>query len=178
VSTTTKFTQPALVGGTVLGVLSALPIVSAGNICCCLWVISGGVVAAYFLQQGDAAPITTGDGALVGLFAGVVGAFIYLALAIPITILIAPMEQAFMEGLRQRIFDNMGGNMPAGFGGGLPGYIGQGIGLVISFLFMLFVGSMFSTLGGLLGAAIFRRRPPIQSGTPGAPTVIDVTPPQ
>ena len=171
-------------GGAVLGVLSALPIVSAGNICCCLWVVSGGVVAAYFLQQSDAAPISTGDGALVGLFAGVIGAFIYLALAIPITILIAPMEQAFMEGLRQRIFDNMGGTMPPGFGGGVPGYIGQGIGLMISFLFMLFVGSMFSTLGGLLGAAIFRRRPPGQishSGTPGAPAgmnVIDITPPR
>ena len=32
-----------------MGVLSALPIVSAGNYCCCLWVISGGLVAAYVL---------------------------------------------------------------------------------------------------------------------------------
>jgi hypothetical protein len=38
-------TQPALFGGLVMGVLSALPIVSAGNWCCCLWVVSGGLVA-------------------------------------------------------------------------------------------------------------------------------------
>ena len=54
-----------------MGVLSALPLVAAGNLCCCLWVVSGGVVAAYLLQQNQSAPITPGDGALVGLLAGV-----------------------------------------------------------------------------------------------------------
>ena len=33
--------QPALYGGLVIGVLSALPIVNAGNCCCCLWVVAG-----------------------------------------------------------------------------------------------------------------------------------------
>jgi len=41
--------QPALLGGTFLGILSALPIVSAANLCCCLWVVAGGVLAAYLL---------------------------------------------------------------------------------------------------------------------------------
>ena len=66
-------TQPALIGGLVMGVLSALPIVAAGNLCCCLWIISGGVVAAYLLQQNQSAPVTPGDGALVGLLAGMAG---------------------------------------------------------------------------------------------------------
>ena len=177
-STTTKFTQPALIGGTVLGVLSALPIVAAGNICCCLWVVSGGVVAAYLLQQNDTAPITTGDGALVGLFAGVIGAFIYLALSIPITILIAPMERAFMQSLLQRLSENVGSIPPdlRGGMGGMGGYIGEGIGLMVGFIFMLFLGSAFSTLGGLLGAAIFRRRP--AAGNSGTPGFIDVSPQQ
>ena len=35
-------------GGLVMGVLSALPLVGPfGNACCCLWVVSGGLVAAY-----------------------------------------------------------------------------------------------------------------------------------
>ena len=37
------FVQPAFAGGVVMGVLSALPLISAGNICCCLWVIVGGM---------------------------------------------------------------------------------------------------------------------------------------
>jgi len=40
-----------------LSVLSALPLISAGNLCCCLWVISGGLVAAYLLQQNQSTPI-------------------------------------------------------------------------------------------------------------------------
>jgi len=55
-------------------VLSALPIVGAANACCCLWVVSGGLLAAYLLQQDRQQPITAGDGAIVGLLAGISGA--------------------------------------------------------------------------------------------------------
>ena len=40
-----------------MGVLSALPLVAAGNLCCCLWVVSGGAIAAYLLQQNQSAPL-------------------------------------------------------------------------------------------------------------------------
>jgi hypothetical protein len=162
VSTTTNKTQPALIGGLIMGVLSALPLISAGNLCCCLWVVSGGVVAAYILQQNHAAAITPGDGAMVGLMAGVVGAFVYLLLSIPISILIAPMERMVM----QRIVD--GSNMPPQFRDYMGTYVGGGIRIALGFIFMLFVGSIFSTLGGLLGAAIFKKTLP--------PGTIDVTP--
>jgi hypothetical protein len=145
-----------------MGTLSALPIISAGNICCCLWVVSGGLVASYVLQQNDALPITPGDGALVGLFAGLTGAVIYLALSIPITVVMAPMERLVMERLAE-----LSGTMPPDFRAYMGG-IGRGIGLLIGFILMLFLGSMFSTLGGILGAAIFRKSSP--TGT------IDVTP--
>jgi hypothetical protein len=151
-----RFAQPAIVGGLVVGVLSALPIVSAGNLCCCLWVVCGGVAAAYLLQQSQAAPITPGDGALVGLLAGVVGAFVSLLLSIPITILIAPLERAFFEWLPQAT-----GNMPPELRGYMTGAVGASIGLVLQFLFMLFAGPVFSTIGGLLGAAIFRKPAPL-----------------
>jgi hypothetical protein len=38
---------------------------------------------------------------------------------------------------------------------------------VVGFMFMLFVGAIFSTLGGLLGAAIFKKQ---------APPAVDVAP--
>ena len=34
---------PALLGGLFIGVLSSLPYIKGGNVCCCLWVVSGGV---------------------------------------------------------------------------------------------------------------------------------------
>jgi hypothetical protein len=78
-------------------VLSALPIVNMGNACCCLWVIAGGVTAAYLLQNGQAAPITSGDGAAVGFHAGVVGAIVWQLAAIPVTILMGPVQARMLE---------------------------------------------------------------------------------
>jgi hypothetical protein len=156
VSTTTKpaFTQPAIIGGVVLGTLSALPIVAIGN-CCCLWVVGGGVVAAYLLQQNQAAPVTPGDGALVGLLAGFVGAFVYLLLSIPITILLAPIQQAMME----RIMDSSSG-LPPEFRQYVGTFVGGTVKVVVEFGFMLVVGSMFSTVGGVIGAMVFKKTPP------------------
>jgi hypothetical protein len=162
ITTNSGFVQPALIGGAVVGVLSALPFISAGNICCCLWVISGGVVAAYVLQLNQSTPITPGDGALAGLFAGLVGAFIYLLLSIPISMVMAPMERAIME----RVIE--GGNMPPEVRDMMGRYTGA-YKLTAGFLSMLVAGAIFSTLGGLLGTAIFKKSSP-----PAAPGTIDV----
>jgi hypothetical protein len=146
----------------VLGVLSALPIVNVGNACCCLWVVGGGLAAAYLLQQNQDEPITPGDGALVGVLAGVAGAAIYSIISIPIDIVMAPVERAMI----QRVLD-MSGTIPPNVRDTLERVSGQqaDMGLafivmrrVVSFLFMLFVGGIFSTLGGLLGAVLFKKQ--------------------
>ena len=158
--------QPAIIGGVVGGVLSALPLISGVNLCCCLWIVSGGVVAAYVLQQNQRAPIAAGDGALVGLLAGVVGAFVYLVVSIPVTLLVAPLEQRIFQGLAETM-----NNMPPELreyatrsrSGGFRAAMA-----VFSFIFMLFLGAVFSTIGGLLGALIFARKTP--------PGIIDIPP--
>lgn len=153
-----------------MGVLSALPIIAAGNACCCLWVVSGGVIAAYLFQQNQTTPITPADGALIGLLAGLTGAFVRFFVAIPIDILVAPMEQAML----QRILD-MGTFPPEvrdmmeryGRGGAMAGAFFI-ISRIVGLMFWIFVGGVFSTLGGLLGALIFRTQTP--------PGVIDIPP--
>ena len=170
-TTSGDYAQPALAGGLLLGVLSALPIVAAGNLCCCLWVVSGGVVAAYIFQQNHAGPITPGDGALVGLLAGLVGAFVQTIVSVPVEILVAPMERAMLHR-----FLDIAGNMPPDMRNALDRYASSGAAFgvlgailrrVIGLMFMLFIGAIFSTLGGVLGAFIFRTASP--AGT------IDVT---
>jgi hypothetical protein len=129
-------------------------------------------VAAYVLQQNQAAPIAPGDAALAGLLAGVAGAFVHLVLAIPIDIVMAPMERAMAQSFLEMagsmspemrdMFDRMSGrNVEFSIGIIL-------IRRVVGFMFMLFIGAIFSTLGGLLGAALFRKQAP--------PAVVDVTP--
>jgi hypothetical protein len=174
VSTTTRSTyaQPALIGGIVGGVLSALPFVAAGNLCCCLWIISGGAVAAYLFQQHQTTPITPGDGALVGLLAGLIGAFVQLLVSIPISILVGPMERAML----QRVIE-IAGTMPPEMRDAIERYSnseGQGgfalliVKQVVTLMLYLFVGAIFSTIGGLLGALVFKKQTP--------PGVIDIPP--
>jgi len=158
VSTTTSKLQPALIGGLATGVLSALPFIGAFNVCCCLWVVAGGVVAAYLLQDRDPNPIQVGDGALVGLMAGVIGAIVYLVLSVPITLLMAPM----MSAVTDRIVND--GNFPPEVREMLSSGIGTALGIVMGFFAYLAAGLVFSTLGGILGTVIFRKKlavPPV-----------------
>ncbi|MGE0705231.1 MAG: hypothetical protein AB7F99_05215 [Vicinamibacterales bacterium] len=155
-------TRPAVIGGLVIGVLSALPLFAAANICCCLWVVTGGLVASYLLQQDRAEPIALTDGALVGLLAGLVGSGVYLVLSIPITMAIAPFQREFAEQLINS------GTLPPEFRDYFADAIGGSLGIAISFFFMLISGIIFATLGGLLGAAIFRKpQTPVASDVSG-----------
>jgi hypothetical protein len=148
-------TQPALLGGAFIGVLSALPIVSAGNLCCCLWLIAGGVLASYILQQNQQAPITVGDGAAVGLLAGVAGAFVYTVVSVPFALALAPMQRRMLERLMERA-PELSGELRDAVGQFTVGVAGVAVG----FLVMLFLGLVFATVGGLLGAVLFRKNPP------------------
>jgi hypothetical protein len=172
VNTTTSpnYVRPALIGGAVMGVLSALPIVSAGNICCCLWVVSGGVVAAYVFQQNHPVQMSASDGAIVGLLAGIFGAMIHTVVSIPVDIIVGPMQRALM----QRILD-MAGNVPSDmrdvfdrFGDRQMSGAFFVVGHLVGFIFWMCIGGIFSTLGGLLGSAIFKKQTP--------PGLIDIPP--
>jgi len=156
-----------------MGVLSALPLVGAANLCCCLWVVTGGIVAAYLLQQNQSTPITPGDGALVGLLAGLVGAVVASVLAIPISLMLAPVQRAISE----RILE-MPGEMPPWIRDVIQTSSRQGISFALqaafwfmSLLLYLVLGGIFSTVGGVLGALIFKRSAP-----PAVPSTIDQPP--
>src|SRR5215471_20264324 len=85
--------QPALYAGIAIGVLSALPIINLGNCLCCLWVVGGGALAVYLMQQNYPYAVQAADGALVGLLAGVIGGALSGLIAIPIALAIGPMYQ-------------------------------------------------------------------------------------
>jgi hypothetical protein len=145
--------QPALLGGVFIGVLSALPVISIGN-CCCLWIVGGGMLAAY-LDQAPGRPNNMARGALDGLLAGIIGAFVFLAASAVVNTLMAPLQQRLIAGILDGTYD-----MPPEVRDWFEmirdrdsGFFGQ----VLGFVFQLFAGSIFGTLGGLLGAALFWR---------------------
>ena len=153
--------QAILIGGAFIGVLSALPIVSIAN-CCCLWLVGGGAVTAYLIQQGQPEPIGLSDGSVGGFLAGVFGAVVYTIVSIPVQMLTLPMQEEIAEMLRGsadvppdvvEMVDQLSGAGP--------------VAMVFGFVVILLAGMVFSTLGGLLGAVVFRRNRPM--GTHVAP---------
>jgi hypothetical protein len=148
--------KPALLGGLIVGVLSAIPII---NYCCCIWSIGGGVLAAFLYIKSSPTPVKMGDGALVGGLAGVVGGIIYLILGLPIAILFG------MTAMEQQL-NRSGVRLP--FSGIILMIVAGIVGAVIL--------AVLATLGGIIGTAIFEKRkdgavppaPPQYSGGPGS----------
>jgi len=151
--------HPALLGGLFIGVLSALPIVNLAN-CCCLWIVGGGVLAGYLAQQEASVPLTGPRGAAVGFLAGIVGAFVWLVAALGVDLVMAPLQDRMIADVLRTAAD-------------MPPEVRQWLELMSDrtsaplrfaggFLFQLFAGAVFATLGGTLAATFFRRPPALQ----------------
>src|SRR5688572_17640714 len=89
--------QPALFGGLFIGVLSSLPFISALNACCCLWVIAGGVLTTYLLQEGSPVPVAAGPAAVSGLIAGAIGAVIAAVLGAVLAMVLGAGPDSFSQ---------------------------------------------------------------------------------
>jgi uncharacterized membrane protein YeaQ/YmgE (transglycosylase-associated protein family) len=159
--------QPAFWGGLFIGVLSALPLVSAGNCCCCLWVLVGGALAAYLRQQNTPFQIDAAEGAIVGLMAGVIGAIVGTIVAIPFQFMAGDMQRQMMERL---LSDNP--EITPEMREWIERFTTASGLWVVALLFSLVVYAVFGLLGGLLGVAIFKKNLP----PPPPPGTIDVTP--
>ena len=150
--------QPALLGGLFIGLLSALPFVNLANYCCCLWVISGGVIAAVLDQQGEPGRLPTGRAAYDGFVAGIVGAIVWLAASMVLDVVMNPLyDRAVTEMLR-----NANDMPPAArtYLETLGTRASSPVSYVLGFLFHLFVGVVFGAIGGVLGVTVFGRSGP------------------
>ena len=143
--------KPALLGGLIVGILSALPLIST---CCCIWAIGGGLVAGMLYIKSSPTQVQTGDGAIVGAMAGVFGAIIYLLLGLPI---------AFLRGTADVEAQLARSGVQLPFTGTVLLLVGGLVGAV-SLL-------VLATLGGLLAVPIFEKRKP---GGPPAPPPPDM----
>src|SRR5688572_15301265 len=91
--------KPALIGGIVVGLLSAIPFVNLLNVCCCLWALLGGALASYMYIKSSPTPAGPGDGAVTGLLAGVVGGLSYIVVGIPLGIVAGSAMTGVITGM-------------------------------------------------------------------------------
>jgi hypothetical protein len=159
--------QPALFGGLLIGVLSALPLVNLGNCCCCLWVIAGGMLAVHLRQQNSPFAITSAEGALVGFLAGLMGGVLGSLLSIPIDLMMGPFQRRMVEWILSANPD-----IPSEIRDMSGRAAGPGA-LAFKLFFSIVTGAIFGMLGGLLGVALFKKNAP-----PPEPGRVDVLPPE
>jgi hypothetical protein len=155
--------QPALLGGLFIGVLSALPGVNVLNACCCLWVVSGGLLTTYLLQQNDPLPIETSTAAVGGLIAGAVGAIVS-ALLSGVVMMVTGGAVAQREAMDQ-IFGQMR-DVPPEMIEMIERITTGPAAALIGAMITVPIFAVFGLLGGLLGLAFFRKKP-----APPAPPV-------
>lgn len=145
--------QPALLGGLFIGVISSLPVIGAFNACCCLWVVTGGLLTTYLMQQNDPKPLETSAAAVSGLIAGAVGGIIT---AIGSAFFMMAGGEAQREAMDQ-VMGQMGDVPPEmvemieRFTTG-PGAAFIGAAVTVPLF------AVFGLLGALLGLAFFRKK--------------------
>jgi hypothetical protein len=163
--------QPAVYGGLVIGVLSALPIVNMGNCCCCLWVIAGGMLAVYLRQQNSSFAVTSAEGALVGLLAGLIGGVAGALLSVPVEMMMGPFQRQIFERIIASRPD-----IPAETRDMIERASAGAVGVAafaLKLVFSVVTGAIFGMLGGLLGVAVFKKDMP-----PPPPGTVQILPPE
>ncbi len=161
---------PVLVGGAVLGVASAIPLLDLLNCACCALVVGGGVLTSYLYIRNlpSGFTVTYGDGALLGLLAGLVGAVVSTVVSIPFRLVTGELS----AGMLQQVLEEMRSDpnvppeiislvesfaSPEGFGAAA---------ILLSLVFLAVIYPIFAAIGGCLGVALFQRTP-----TPPPPSV-------
>lgn len=152
------FVQPALTGGMLLGVLSSIPYISAGNCICCGWVLLGGGIAVMMLTQQRPSGIAYGDGAFAGVLSGLFGAVVGTIVQMSIRAMAGRLFESQQQQLEQ-VLNQLGAEGP------LRDWIlraasGEISAATLTFTFFtnLLVYSLFAMIGGILTVAILEKR--------------------
>jgi hypothetical protein len=168
----------ALMSGIAIGAVSAVPGISLINCCCCAGVWLGGLLAMYLYKQQfteGMPPLESSDALMLGLMAGIVGAFTATAINVLILVTIGPVEQELVKSLVGKLLDRFveQGAMQSDMADTMRDQIEQSIrdasklSNIFGSLFMaLILYPVFSILGALLGFAIFRPKNPPLTTTP------------
>ncbi len=142
----------AAIGGGTGAIASQIPGLQLLNIACCALVVGGGILAVYLALKDDppAAKAPYGEGAKIGALAGVFGSVLSILLGLLILGgLTGAMGIGALAAESTEDFEAFS----------LFGAI-AGLGIIAIVAVSLAINVAFSTIGGVIGAAVVRRNAP------------------
>lgn len=167
----------ALISGGVIGAVSAVPGISLINCCCCAGVWLGGVLAVYLYKQqmtDEMPPLESSDALMLGLMAGVTGAFVATILNVLILFTLGPLEAELVQSIFGGLLEKMAeqGSLSSEMADMMKEQFEQSVkdagrlsnifgGLFIT----LIIYPIFTILGALLGITVFKKKSPPQTTT-------------
>jgi hypothetical protein len=160
-----RIVKPALIGGAAAGLLSGLPVIQC---LCCLWVVAGAALAVSLAAKDAPGPLRPGEGALVGAAAGIAAAVVHSLVNIPF--------QAVHLAFFRRIFEHLaeyGQPMPEGWRDLLSRTEAGSFnvaGFLVGLLIFAAAFAAFGAIGGIIGAALFGKKPSSAAAPP--PTAV------
>lgn len=171
--------KPTLIAGVVFGTIAALPFFGLLNCVCCALILGAGFFAAYLYSaecKRQKAEFRPGNGAVVGLITGAFYAMMYTLVGAVVQLTVGDfVSKAVLEWLRNLP------NMPAESSEAIQRAIESSgkltaFALVMGFFLNLLLGAIFSTVGGLIGGAVFKVERPA-SPPPGPASGDEFLPP-
>jgi len=167
--------RTAIITGLMIGAVSSIPGLSLINCCCCAGVWLGGLLTMYLYKQQvtpDMPPLESSDALMLGLMAGVIGAFTATIINVLIMVTFGPVEAELVKTIAGKLMERLSeqGSVPSDMVETLKTQLDQSIkdsarmsnifgGLFIT----LILYPIFAILGALLGYAMFRPKNPPQS---------------
>jgi len=142
---------PALIGGGAAGILTGLPL---SGCLCCLWIIGGAMLSANILSKNTTTTLSSGDGAILGIFTGIIAAVFDFFVSIP-------FERMNME-LARKIFERIaayGEDIPSGWEQWLDQAPQTSIAMsLLGLLVTALIFSALGALGGIMGISLFGKK--------------------
>lgn len=160
---------PALYGGIVMGVISAVPGLSLLNCFCCAGIMLGGFLAVFFYKKdltADMPSLMSSDGVKLGALAGVFGAIVSIILSKLVTMMLGGADEKMLKDL----IESMGleNQLPPGTMEQIEEGLGAGMGffqIVVTFV----IDPLFGLIGGLIGYSVFKEKKIVPAGPPPPP---------
>lgn len=149
-----------LIGGLIAGLAPLVPLL---KLACCLIPFAAAIVAVAIYSNSAPPPdLNNNDGVVLGVMTGVVGTLIYAMLAIPLVFYFGNAIGGFL-GRTLPDFTEIPANVKP-LVQGILSHFGGILTFVVIFhvLSQLALSLIFGILGGLVGIAIFRRKPAVQ----------------